>query len=341
MFGLTHSRLLNIASTVPPYRGTLDRFPIADRKQNHKNFIVREVNGAKVFDIVYGCRYDTTQITKEQYDAAIAAGSDRVHANPSDGGKTEWLAVRYYTEYTRVHNVLGTVHADNTFNFTKGSYNQGEQMFLSSYSNGYFSNDSRRGGMVFKYSRSMFPVWKGMSINCETGYPTVPYQVTTRVVDRKKSRLLVANEERFYKVSEAMLKAMDAKTLVETAVDVVNGIFGEGAHKEYRRSGLYLPHAQRLMDSAPLDAFILYVLTYDIGRLESVMRSQGSPYPHTNLLNTLMDGLFANTKRRLNNELYKANPDVFKSVEHPMGAVYPASDWGTLVTANGVYVEQY
>lgn len=341
MFGLTYSRLLSMTNSVPPYRGTTDRFPIGDRKQNNKNFIVREENGVKVFDIVYSWRYDMTRITKEQYEAAIAGGIQNAHVSND--------VPPVYTQYTRAHNIVGTVRADNSFTFTKGSYNQGEQMFLSSYSNGYFCNDSRRGGMIFKhgsYSKDklMFPVWRGMSIDCETGNPTVPYQVTTRVIDRKKSRALVAGEERFYKVVETMLKAMDAKTLVNTAIDVVDGIFGEDKSKKYRSAGSYLPHAQRLMDSAPLDAFILYVLAYDIGRLEYVMRSQGSPYPHyanSNLYETLLEGLFANTKRRLNNELYKANPDVFKHVEHPMGAAYPASDWGTFVTVNGQQVEQY
>lgn len=339
MFGLTYSRLSGMMNSVPPYRGTTDRFPIGDRKQNNKNFIVREENGVKVFDIVYSWRYDMVRITKEQYEAAVAGGSQNAHVSND--------VVPVYTHYTRAHNIVGTVRADNTFTFTKGSYNQGEQMFLSPYSNGYFSNDSRRGGMIFRHGpyskpRIMFPVWRGISIDCETGNPTEPYQVTTRVIDRKKSRVLVANEARFYKVSETMLKSMDAKTLVDTAVDVVDGIFGEGAHKKYRNAGLYLPHAQKLMDSAPLDAFILYVLTYDIGRLEYVMRSQGSPYfANNNLYSTLMEGLFVNAKRRLNNELYKANPDVFKSVEHPMGAMYPASDWGTFVTVNGVLVEQY
>jgi hypothetical protein len=235
MKALNYKRLLEITNTVPSFRGNVNRFPIGNRKQNNKSFIVREEDGAKAFDIVYGYQYEMVKITREAYEAKVAGRTANVHRSND--------VIPVYSEYVRKHNVVGTVRADNTFTFTKGSYYQGERMFLDNYhQKGYFSNDSRRGGMIFNGSKMFYPVWRYMSIDCETGKPTAPYQVTTRVVDRKKSRDFVGKDERFFKISEVMLKSLDHQNLVNTTIDVVNGIFGENASISYRTSDEYLKH---------------------------------------------------------------------------------------------------
>mgnify|MGYP003336381426 FL=1 len=45
MKALTWARLTDITKTVKPYRGTTNRYPIGDRRHNHKDFVVEERDG--------------------------------------------------------------------------------------------------------------------------------------------------------------------------------------------------------------------------------------------------------------------------------------------------------
>ncbi len=51
MQGLNYVRLNSISNSVSPYRGSVNRFPIASRRHNTKYFLVREEDGQRVFDI--------------------------------------------------------------------------------------------------------------------------------------------------------------------------------------------------------------------------------------------------------------------------------------------------
>ena len=336
MQALNYKRLDSISNSVSPYRGSLNRFPIGSRRQNNKYFLVGEDNGERVFNIVHGNHWKSVQLTKAEHEELVKQGSPRVHSYQDSDGKWE------YYKYDVKPNILGVVRPDNTFEFTGGRYGQGDRGILSSWSHGWFSTDSRRGGMVWSSRTNagvrIMPIHEGMRISCETMQPTKPITVIGRKVDRKVGKTLLTNYADFYNIVEVMTKAMDYEAFVKTTEEVVKEhAFGENYHWL-----TFKEKADALIHTAPLDAAILYIMGWDIGSMRWNLRryldSQMSRYsahedtPHD---------MFINLKRKLNKEIYKANDQVFKKVEYTNQEMYPPSEWGYTVMVDGVEVRQY
>ena len=339
MIALNYDRLNEISLRVNNhYRGDKTRFPIGTRRQNNKCFYVREENGQKVFEITYGQRWSSKEVTKEEYEALKAAGKDaRMYAEDS---VKETVYMRYDVE----PNVMGVVRPDNTFEFNKKEYHQGERGFLSAYTHGYFINDSRRGGMVYSHRMdTMHPIWQGMRVDCATMKPTQEYQVFTRQVNRKSSKELTAPYKDFLRTTETMLKAMDWAAFIGMAADIHKQYMSETdeihAGNAYRKYG---PIAERVKHEAPLDAAVLFMLQLGVGELQwdlrrymesgSARHSRGDESP---------EELFVQMKRGLNKVLYRHHKEVFKRVEQTAGKRYPAGDWGVEVIVDGKEVKQY
>ena len=341
MQALNYKRLNSIAHSVSPYRGTLNRFPIGNRRQNNKYFLVGEEDGLSVFTIVYGNRYTYVSLTKEEHDRQARDGVSNLHAHKNGDGS--WTCRRY----DKIPNVLGLVRSDNTFEFTGTGYGQGERSILSDYSFGYFIADSRRGGTIWlgrqasDGTRNILPIYQGLRVNCETMQPTKPITVVGRKVDRKVGKELLARYQDFYAVTEVMTKAMDYDAFVRTMNDVVNEHMG--GLDAYEMHTDYSAKAETLLHTAPLDAAMLYMVGWDIGNMRWNLRkftdsklssrySSSEDTPHT---------MFLNLKRRLNKEIYKTNDQVFKKVEYADCEVYPPSEWGYTVLVDGAEVKQY
>ena len=339
MRALNYKRLNHIAHSVSPYRGSLNRFPIGNRRQNTKYFLVGEENGERVFTIVHGCRFTYVTLTKEEHDKQLKDGVGNLHANQNGDGT--WSCRRY----DKVPNILGVVRPDNTFEFTGTSYGQGDRGILSSYSSGWLCTDSRRGGTIWRTSiqnheRKVMPIYHGLRVDCETMQPTKPITVVGRKVDRKVGKNLLARYQDFYMTTEVMTKAMDYEVFVKTMHDVVNEhMNGFG---KFDSDTDYSVKAEALVHTAPLDAAMLYMLEWDIGSMRWNLRryidqnitrySANEDTPHT---------MFLNLKRRLNKEIYKTNDEVFKKVEYLNCEAYPPSEWGYTVLVDGQEVEQY
>jgi hypothetical protein len=338
MIALNYDRLNEISLREKNhYRGDKTRFPIGARKQNNRCFYVREENGEKVFEITYGQLWSSKEVTKEEYEALKAAGEDvRAYAEDTTAGTT-------YMQYEILPNVIGMVRPDNTFEFNKTQYHQGERGIISQWSYGYFLNDSRRGGMLYRNGTKTHPIWKGMRMNCETMMPTQEYQVFTRQVDRKASKELTAPYKDFLRTSETMLKAMDWATFISTASEIHTQYMPETG--ETHNGFAFLKYgriAERVKDEAPLDAAVLFMLQLGVGELQwdlrrymesgSARHSRGDESP---------EELFVQMKRGINKVLYRAHKEVFKTIEHPAGKQYPAGDWGVEIIVNGKQVEQY
>ena len=341
MQALNYKRLNNIAHSVSPYRGTLNRFPIGNRRDNNKYFLVGEEDGLSVFTIVYGNRYTYVSLTKEEHDRQARDGVSNLHAHKNSDGS--WTCRRY----DKIPNVLGLVRSDNTFEFTGTGYGQGERGILSGYSFGHFTTDSRRGGTVWRGRANgnggvaIIPIYEGLRVHCETMRPTKPITVIGRKVDRKVGKGLLARYQDFYAVTEVMTKAMDYDAFVRTMNDVVNEHMG--GLDAYEMHTDYSAKAETLLHTAPLDAAMLYMVGWDIGNMRWNLRkftdkhfsarySSNDDTPHT---------MFLNLKRRLNKEVYKTNDQVFKKVEYTDCEMYPPSEWGYTVLVDGVEVEQY
>jgi hypothetical protein len=339
MNGLAYSRLDEIVNNVPHYRGNKNRFPIGDRRANNKYFLVREEDGQRVFDVVYGHRYHGTDITKEEHDALEAQGCKELHKYQKYDNSGQQIPDEFeYKRYTRSDNIVGTVRPDNTFEFNQKYYHQGERHYISAFSRGWLVTDSRRGGLVYSHGDVFHPIYQGMKINVETLQPSVPYEVFIHHVDRKAAKALLAKYEHFYKVSEVMLKNMTMTMVMDTAREVVDEIWKEdGGTKNYRSDEAYFTEAEKLIDDAPLDAFILYCIALNVGRLAYQMRYHGNKGSD---ITSAHDELFMTLKRRLSKEIYKAHTDIFKEVKCESGKRYPSCDWGVKIIVNGEEVEQ-
>jgi len=329
---LEYKRLLSIANSVTPYRGTANRFPIGSRRENNKFFLVGEEEGKATFNIVYGDRYFKKDITKEEYDEYLAQG--RAAGNSSATGE-------YYT-WERAPNFMGLVRSDNSFEFTAAHYGQGEHYFLSKCSQGFFNTDSRRGGMLYTLSRDgkkMYPIYRGMRVDCETMLPVdKDIVITGRKVNRKEGKDLLKRYEDFYKICEVMCKSMDGKTFEQTATAIYNEYKATDEAGFNIKTEMAFALADSLIHQAPFDSLILYALSLDVHGIRWTVRNGGNHPYHSDV--SPMNAFVA-IKRKLNKYLYTQNESVFEPVQYAMGEHLPASEWGYTITVGGEEVTQY
>lgn len=353
MKAFNYERLLNIVNTVPHFRGNVNRFPIGDRRHNNKYFLRRDEDGYTVFDIVYNETWHTTEIDRLEYirlklehrKFRKATGTHRAqtyvmkHHKYIEDSNGKWIPSKEceYVRRDRGHNIVGVVRPDNSFEFTKSSYWQGDRCFLSQHSAGWFTTDSRRGGAIYSGGKGgiFHPIWKGLRVDCESMEAITPYEVVIHHINRKVGKSMLSRYEHMFKVSEVMLKAMDLENINKTCIDIVEGSFGEGAYKKYVDIKVYMEEAEKLIDDAPLDAFLLFTIAYDIRHVSYRMR-YGSHYHNDDT----PENIFISTKRRIAKEIYKKNPEILKPVVMSGGKRYPACEWGVKVMVNGEQKEQ-
>jgi len=327
MNGLSYARLEQITKVEKPYRGTTDRYPVGNRRHNHKNFFVREENGVKVFDVTYGTRHKSHHCTKEEFDAAEATGENNIY-------KHDYSDRIEYLRYEVVPYRIGTVYPEEYFQFNaEYCYGQGDRSFLSDCTNGWFLNDSRRGGMVWTFGgggrgRKEFfrciPIFRGMRVSTADNFDVLDdYAVVGKKVNRKVGKDLLGGYESFYKTAETMCKAMPRELFLEIAKEVID----ENKDK-------YFEAAEARRDQAPLDAMILYAMALDVGKIDAQIM-------HPSWYQSEPHEIFCNLKRKMNHGLYKEHPEVFIPVHYGKGEAYPPSIWGYEVMVNGEIVQQY
>ena len=133
MNGLSYQRLEKITTIEPHFRGNKDRFPLGQRRQNNKYFLVRDENGQKVFDIVYGTHWKRHELTKDDWTARGGEDGKGNYAYTQYDNKGQATGEKEYGRYEPAPNVMGTVRPDETFQFTKEIYHQGDRCFLSQF----------------------------------------------------------------------------------------------------------------------------------------------------------------------------------------------------------------
>lgn len=333
MILLNYERLKRISLSEKPYRGSANRFPIGGRRDSRKYFLVEQENGETVFKIVYWYAYDRMEITKDEATALDKVGKNFYFYSSEN---------RYF-KWVRKPNVFGTVRSDNTFEFTAQSYGQGVRRFLSTASYGYFFNDSRRGGMVYRESvggsQRMLPIYKGMRVRCGTMEPTKPITIVGKAVDRKASKKLMAKHQDFFKVAETMCKAMTLESWLDTAKDIYlehETIIKKADKPPAVKSPALLKLAEEMKASSPLDAVVLYALGMNIDGFRWKVKNPSTWHSHKDAID-----MFNTMKAMLCKQIYKENEDTFKTVTYEMGEVYPPSEWGYTLVVDGVEVNQY
>jgi hypothetical protein len=342
MKAIEWNRLTEITRLQKPYRGTTNRFPIGKRTHNTKCFYLEERDGEKVYVITYGTSWQEFHHTKEEYEAN--AGKGNIHCRDWDTDEST-----RYVSYIAKPRELGIVRSDNTFEFTNMGYGQGDNQIMSNWSYGWFFRSSRHGGMVYKSSsngKTIFhPIFKGMRINCEDMSPAKgsEYKVVGRRVSRKYANEFLKRYEDFYKVNEVMFKTIEMDNFIETAVDVANecGIDFNTWSLQTSDKDKLVEFANKSLDSAPLDSCSAFALAYNIQDTYSRVRHKQGKGSHYYRSEIDLETLFSSIKRKLNKELYKANPSVMKTVDYTPHEYYPPSEWGVEIFVNGKEVEQY
>jgi hypothetical protein len=361
------SRIKRIMANDKPYRGNDNRFPLASRTHRHKYFLVDELNGETIYRIIYGEIRSHEELTSAEY---AELKKQKLPSNEklsdqsytiSTGEKTE----RYYKIISKP-NELGIVREDNTFEYTGNHFNQGDNIFMSSMLCVDQRTSSPHGGLIMcMRSRgyrlnaeevdTMIPIFKGLRIYLDTFKPheSCDYKVTSHKVSRKNGKEFLKRYEDFYKISESMMKSMQYEHFLGLAYEIIMEE-GDYTHEVYETYYISSSMEKKLIDLAyknlndkPIDALIMFATAYDIDRFWDRLRNyasrlkdkQRASYNWTGDLE--LDKFFLTIKRRLNKEVYKANPSVMKVVEHEQGKYYPPSAWGIQVTVNGNEVEQY
>jgi len=344
MYGFNYERLTKITENQKPYRGSDNRFPLERRARNEKYFLVEMENGEKVYDVVYGKKYHHDVISKETFDTMKALGSDNVwESHEWDFDKQKYTGANAYYKRWTSPNILVRVRPDNTVEFTKKSYHQGDRKILSDNCSGRFVSDSRRGGLIYMHyhhnhkPKIMHAIYQGMRIACDSDLSVVPYEVELKKVDRRQAKESLKPYEDFFKVCEAMCKVIPYEQFKDTALSVVTERFGEVKQIHAIDSGKFLREAESCIQSAPLDALILYALGHDVNRFAWSFRWGRT---HSNDNGDLTYQLYTSAKRRILKELYIAHKEVFKTYRVQGGEYFPASEWGTQVIVNGEVVGQ-
>lgn len=348
MYRLTWDRLSKIEKDTAPYRGTTNRYPIGNRSQNTKCFYVDEIDGEKVYRITYSYRLVPTYHTKEEWE-------EDLRKNGKDATINEWTSEqdvsKRYRSYKRVPYELGVVRSDNTFEFTANKgYGQGDNIIMSGMSSGFFSRDSRRGGMVYQeYSNGtstlLHPVFKGLRVYCDTmqPHPSSEYKVIGNRVDRKASKVFTDKYKEFYRVNEVMFKVLEWQNILDTAKDVFEscGIDGKSWYLPKAQEQKLIYFADKYLNTSPLESCVAYAVAYDISsfyaKVRSYIEDSNNAYYHNEQGLSLFDAI----KRRLNKNLFMTHPEVFKEVELVSCNEYPRSEWGVKILVNGKEVEQY
>jgi hypothetical protein len=339
MKAIAYERLDNIRKRTAPYRGTTNRFPIGDRRDSRKYFLVNDENGEQVFDIVYGADWVRKEATEDEYlqYEFTGVGHFRKFTDPLSDETT-------YSKFVKAPNIVGRVRPDNSFEFTTEHLHQGERGVISNWCTGWFVNDSRRGGVMYRDSRvgHAIPIFQGLRVDCTTMKPVTEYQVVGRKVNRKAGKELLSGYEHFYKVSEVMFKAMEWNTFIDLAVELCNEVAPELDIYERAKADALREEAVKRKDEVPIDAAIMFIVAEDIGRMQwnvrSKMMNRTTNFTHDD---STPEELFYRLKRMLNKKLYKQHDNVFKEVPYEMSLPFPPSEWGVTVTVDGKEVKRY
>ena len=343
MHALYYNRLYEQTLNQKPYRGTYNRFPVDKRTQSNKYFLVEEENNEEVYRVFYGERQVYTNISKEAADFYRGKVNARVAQRGSPTSPT------FYLLETEPNDVF-IVRPDNTFEFTAKNLTQGGNSILSSWSYGRYYHSVRHGGAVYSgrsnyEDRGAFhPLWKGARFDMVKMIPYTPYQVFGLAVKRKAAKDYFKSYEKFFTVARTMSLAMGWENFERTAIDVINEHIADfdwstNGWVQPERTAKFLPIAKSLQDTAPLDAYVLYLCAYNSNVMTRLITKvkKSNHYSRTSTMNELYSGFH----RSITQDIYRTTPELFKEVEYEAGKQYPANNWGIKVLVDGQQVKQY
>ena len=346
---INYAALTNVMRSQKPYRGSINRYPLVNRRHSSRFFLYETTDdGEPYMRIINGYNYNRHEITKEEYEANAYPDTSKDPVRIWNKGKYTNTGKYVYHRYEKVPYEIGIVRPDNSFEFTRKSYYQGDMMFMTKLNKGYFCRDSRRGGMIYANRRTnmMYPIFTGMRIDCDlmTPEPSKKYELLGMRVNRKAGKELLKSYEDFLLTAKPMMKVLSQQTFFDIGVEVMK------AYPDWE-SSYYLQdeikqslkeYFHQHKNDSPLDAAAAFCIvngTHGIRDYYSNMRQV-----------SINQAIFGNDqtaemyydpmKRLLTKQLYKDNHGVMRTVSYEFGQVYPPSEWGYTVLVDGIEVNQ-
>ena len=244
--------------------------------------------------------------------------------------------------------LLGTFYPDNTFEFNGKYLGQGDMTLLSSMLPGWVCTKVQYGGVMFTHrqSRVVHPVYKGMRIRLCDGKPIKDYEVHVNLLDRKLTAPIRKEYEKFFKVAEAMLKAMgdeaiykEIKAIHQGEVPLRSNENGSPIHPRYIDVLKVIDH------NDPAGSVLSLMLRYDWAQiLYSISWHNDYAYKKFCVHSRGGENLVKSVKEHFFKEVYKdqmragvhlMQTQVFKTGEK-MATCY----WGHKMLVDGVEVER-
>jgi hypothetical protein len=325
--------LLSRTASVFPYRGT-NKYPIGNRSNTANYAEMVEVGDDIQFNVCHGWQHTTTEISKAKYDL-IKNMKGRNVREDTDTGKCE--------EYTRTTRPLIVVRSDNTIEFVRDRYWQGDNMKLSDWLRGTVYNSYRVSGTAMsnwdsKSNYTHFPVFGGLHIDAETFEPqNQNIQVFRRLIDRKKSKELMGKYRGAFKNVNTMMGCMDTDTLMVSVKDIYDehADTSNGGQK-YLTSQDAFKMGEKLFDEGLFfDAAVLLAIGCDVRGMSSWYISNYKAGQRYNQVSP--STVVPNMLNLLSKSVYKTHKP-FHEEEIPFGKI-TGSEWGLRIMVNGTEVK--
>lgn len=344
---LTYKNLQHITHTQDPFKGTM-RYPMySSRTQSHCYFTMVEANNDIEYHVAYGTTYDRVDITEQTFNLYKNVRGRSVHEGTDDNDQ------KVFYEHIRKPRIMAIVRSDNTIEYTRDNYWQGDRMKMSEWmSNGkgwnhpfYYFDSYRFGGNALTHYKNevenTIPIFKGLRIDADTLEPheSQNIQVFKKIVDRKKSKKLMERYRTKLDVAHAMLKCMDTDTMMVSVKDIYDeyGEKSDNVNYAYFSTGNALKIGDDLLDQgSEFEASILYAIGLELQGFNSyAVRNYGGSNRFYHSV-CAPSKLVPNIKARMSKAIYRKHSP-FHEEEVPFLKT-EGSEWGLRVVVNGVEV---
>ena len=336
---LTYKALQHVTHTQDPFRGTMN-FPMySDRRQPYSLFQVVETENDIEYHVCYGRDWESKEITEQKYNLLKGVRGKRVSKKDRD-----YEPYPFY-ETIAIPRALAIVRSDNTIEFVRDSYWQGDRKKMSEWIKHSYMFDGYRfsGNGLTAHANGQdvsMPIFKGLRLDAETLKPheSQNIQVFRKVVDRKRAKALMEGYKDKLDVAHAMLKCLDMDTMMVSAKDLLE----EHASKPDEGNWKYLgsDEAMRIGDNllesgSEFEASLMYAMALSINGF-SVYALENYGNGHTRYNTCEPKNVVPRIKTSLAKKAYETHKP-FYEVEVPFMNT-KGSEWGLRVVLNGVDV---
>jgi hypothetical protein len=315
-------------------------FPMySDRRQPYSLFQVVETENDIEYHVCYGRDWENKEITEQKYNLLKGVRGKRVSKKERD-----YEPYPFY-ETIAIPRALAIVRSDNTIEFVRDSYWQGDRKKMSEWIKYSYMFDGYRfsGNGLTAHANGQdvsMPIFKGLRLDAETLKPheSQNIQVFRKVVDRKRSKVLMEGYKTKLDVAHAMLKCLDTDTMMVSAKDLLE----EHASKPNDSSWKYLgsDEAMRIGDNllesnSEFEASLMYAMALSInGFSVYAIENYASNGRYSKVCEP--KNLVSRIKTSLAKKAYETHKP-FYEVEVPFMNT-KGSEWGLRVVLNGVDV---